>query len=392
MSNQPNKTLCTFVYALVHFATWSFYAIILAFSSNVLYEFGFSDSAISLFMGAFTALSVVVQVTAGELLSKLRNLGVHRVLSAFGIVMLLCAGLLMMPGIHPVLAIAAFGINCMLLQTFPSLSNSMGMDSIRRGAPTNYSTARAVGSLGYSVTALITGSMVRQMGVSSVHLLTAAIAVMLIASVLWYHRCVGSQEAAEEAISTKDTTPFFSRYPRFGIFLAGMSLLCVSHGLLCNFMYQIMLSRSGEAMEQGIATSISSLVELPIMFGFPWLARKMRCDKWVRFAAFAMALKPLMILLAGGPVGIYFAQATQSIGYGLWVIGSVNYAERIVAKGESIRAQSYHGSVTTASTVVALSIGGVIIEHLGVQTMLAVSLTCSLLGAIVILFSAEKTE
>ena len=392
MHKQPHKSACTFCYALVHFATWSFYAIVLAFSSNVLYEFGFSDSAISLFMGGFTALSVVVQVTAAELLSKLRTLGVHRVLVAFGTIMLVSAGILMIPGVPSPVSIVSFGINCMLLQTLPSLSNSMGMDSIRRGAPTNYSTARAMGSLGYSIAALLTGSWVRKMGVISVHLLTIAVSVQLITSVLLYHRCIGNQNTEEESVAARDTTPFFSRYPRFGIFLAGMSLLCVSHGLLCNFMYQIMLSRSAEAMEQGIATAISSLVELPIMFGFPWLAKKARCDKWVRFAAFAMALKPLMILLSGGPVGIYFAQATQSIGYGLWVIGSVNYAERIVAKGESIRAQSYHGSVTTASTVVALSIGGVIIEHLGVQTMLAVSLPCSLLGASVILFSAEKTE
>lgn len=306
--------------------------------------------------------------------------------------MLLCAGLLMLPGIHPFISISGFGVVCMLLQTLPSLSNSMGMDSIRQGAPTDYSIARGIGSLGYSITALLTGSMVRRMGVGSVHLLTAAVSVMLIASVLWYRSCIGSQNTSETGASHVDRSPFFSRYPRFGVFLAGMSLLCISHGLLCNFMYQIMLSRGGEAMEQGIATSISSLVELPIMFGFPWLLKKMRCDKWVRFAAFAMALKPLMILLSGSPLGVYIAQATQSIGYGLWVIGSVTYAERIVDKGESIRAQSYHGSVTTASTVAALSMGGVIIEHLGVGTMLTVSLVCSLLGALVILFSTEKTE
>lgn len=392
MKNWSPKARCTFTYSLVHFTTWSFYAVVLAFSSNVLYEFGFSDSAISLFLGVFTALSVAVQVASAELLSKLSNLGVHCVLSAFGGCILLCAAVLMIPGLPSAAAILAFGIVCMLLQTFPALANSMGMDSIRRGAPTDYSIARGMGSLGYSVTALLTGTLVRQMGIPSVHLLTICLSAMLIISVLWYRSCVGEQKAIVSSETTQNTAPFFSRYPRFGVFLAGMSFLCISHGLLCNFMYQIMLTRNGEAMEQGIATAISSLVELPIMFGFPWLLKKLRCDKWVRFAAFAMALKPLMILLSGAPVGIYLAQATQSIGYGLWVIGSVNYAERIVDKGESIRAQSYHGSVTTASTVVALSIGGVIIQHLGVQTMLILSLACSLLGAVVILFSTEKAE
>ena len=142
----------------------------------------------------------------------------------------------------------------------------------------------------------------------------------------------------------------------------------------------------------GIATSLSSLVELPIMFGFAWMLRKLRCYKWVKLAAFAMALKPLIILFAGSPEGIYLAQATQGIGYGLWVIASVNYAEKVVGAGESIRAQSYHGATTTISTVVALSVGGVMIEHLGVQFMVAISLACSLIGSVIVLFATQKTD
>ena len=120
------------------------------------------------------------------------------------------------------------------------------------------------------------------------------------------------------------------------------------------------------------------------------MLKMLRCDKWVKIAGFAMALKPLLILLSGSPLGIYAAQMTQGIGYGLWVIASVNYAERIVDAGESIRAQSYHGATTTISTVVALSVGGVLIDYLGVQFMVTVSLVCSLIGAVIVLFATEK--
>ncbi len=383
---------CTLSYALMQAATWSFYAIILAFSSNVLYELDFSDSAISLFLGICTALSVVVQVVSAELLNKIRKLGVHTVMALFGIIMLLCAALLLMPPSNGLGIIFCFGTVCMLLQTLPSLTNAIGMDTIRRGASTNYSFARGMGSLGYSVTALLTGALVRQSGVGSVHLLTIAASVLLIVSALWYHNTTKALRPADVKEIQESTAPFFATYPRFGIFLIGMAFLCISHGLLCNFMFQIMLSRNGAAMEQGIATSLSSLVELPIMFGFTWMLKKQRCDNWVKIAGFSMALKPLLILLSGSPFGIYLAQATQSIGYGLWVIASVNYAERVVSAGESIRAQSYHGATTTASTVVAVSVGGILIEYLGVQFMVTVSLACSLIGAVIVFFSTEKTD
>lgn len=392
MGMDHNKINCTFGYSLVHGATWGYYAIVLAFSSNVLYSFGFSDSTISLFLGISTALSVGVQVAAGELLSRVRRLGVHRVMILFGVVMLVCAAALMMPGVPDWAAVAAFGMICMLLQTLPSLANSMGMDSIRRGAPTDYSIARGMGSFSYSLLALVTGILVRELGVKAVYYLTMGASVLLILAAVWYHRAVGPLAPLEDVREGQKQTSFFARYPRFSLLLGGMAFLCICHGFLCNFMYQIMLSRQGEALEQGIATSISSLVELPIMFGFPWLLKKLRCDRWVRFAALAMALKPLIILFSGSPGGIYLAQATQSIGYGLWVIGSVNYAELVVEPKDSIRAQSYHGAVTTVSTVVALSTGGVIIEYFGVQTMVVISLLCSLAGAAVVLLAAEKTK
>ena len=392
MKRISDKLNCTAGYSLVQFVTWSYYAVVLAFASNVLYKFGFSDSRISLFMGIFTALSVAVQVAAGELLSRIKKWDVAGVLVLFGAVMLLCAAVVLLPDCNRILAVGAFGVICMLLQTLPSLANSMGMDSIRRGAPTDYSIARGIGSLGYSVTALLTGVLVRRLGVAAVHMLTIGVSVLLILSAVWYRSTIRDLAEAESEENRESKGPFFSRYPRFAVFLFGMAFLCVSHGLLCNFMFQIMTSRGAGAMEQGVATSISSLVELPIMFGFPFMLKKLRCDKWVRIAGFCMLLKPLLILLANAPGGIYLAQATQSIGYGLWVIGSVNYAERIVDQGESIRAQSYHGAVTTVSTVLALSMGGVLIEYLGVQTMVMVSLGCSLVGAVIVLFAAQKTE
>lgn len=383
---------CSFSYALMQAATWSFYAIVLAFSSNVLYELQFSDSAISLFLGICTALSVAVQVGSAELLNKVWKLGVHVVMVVFGLLMLLCAAVLLLPGGNRTVIVLCFGTVCMLLQTLPSLTNSIGMDTIRRGASTNYSFARGMGSLGYSTTALLTGVLVRQSGVRSVHLLTIAASLLLIFAALWYHNATKELLPADPEQIRERRIPFFKTYPRFGIFLIGMAFLCISHGLLCNFMFQIMLSRNGGAMEQGIATSLSSLVELPIMFGFTWMLKKKRCDKWVKIAGFAMALKPLLILLSGSPYGIYLAQATQSIGYGLWVIASVNYAERVVSAGESIRAQSYHGATTTASTVVAVSLGGILIEYLGVQFMVGGSLACTLIGSVIVLFSTEKTD
>ena len=391
-SRSLRKWSCTGAYALLHSATWSFYAIVLAFSSNVLYEFGFSDSAISLFLGICTGLSVIIQLTAAEYLSRNPRLPVYRLLVLLGAVMLLGCAVLLIPAAPRFLQVLGFALPCIFLQMLPSFTNALGMDSIKHGAPTSYSLARGTGSLAYSASAMVTGVLVRSLGVRMVFWLAAIMAVLLMISAIWYHKAADVSLPPQETAKEARKESFLRKYPRFALFLVGTVFLAVSHSLLCNFMFQIMLAKNGGTVEQGVATSISALVELPVMYGFPLLLRFLRCDKWVRFAAVSMVLKPLGILLATAPGGIYLAQATQMIGYGLLIIGSVNYAERIVEGGESIRAQSYHGSAVATSTLIALSIGGVIIDHFGVQAMVAVSLGCSVIGNCIIAFGIQKTK
>jgi len=102
--------------------------------------------------------------------------------------------------------------------------------------------------------------------------------------------------------------------------------------------------------------------------------------------------KTLGLFFAGNPGGVYAAQATQALGYGLYAIASVTYAGQVMGKEEAVRAQSYLAATISAGSVVAMSTGGVLIQMLGVQAMLLVATGCALAGAIVVVLSAQKTE
>ena len=63
----------TSAYILLQATAWSFYAIIMSFSSNVLRDFGFSDSRISLVLGLSTVGSFALQLILAELISRFRR-------------------------------------------------------------------------------------------------------------------------------------------------------------------------------------------------------------------------------------------------------------------------------------------------------------------------------
>lgn len=391
---KQNKWNCTISYTVLQIATWGFYAVVMAFSSNVLYDFRFTDSQISLVLGISTVVAFVLQLLLAELVTRWQKLKVYMVLLALSGVMLVGNLLVMMPRMNRAVAVGAYAIGCMVLQMIPSFTNAMGMGAIERGSATDYSIARGMGSLGYSVLAYVTGILVRQQGVQVVPGVAVGVAVMMILSVIWYHFAAERNlpDLGPAKKKADHNRGFLRQYPRFAAFLVAVVLLQFSHNLLSNFMFQVMLAKNGSAAEQGIATAICAVVELPVMFFFPYMMRKLRCDKWVRIAGLAMALKGIGILLATTPYGVYLAQTTQMVGYGLLTISSVNYARIVVGLGESVRAQSYLGSTGTVGSFAALATGGVICQYWGAQTMVLVSLILSLAGGLMILLTAQKTE
>ena len=391
---ERNRWNATASYAMLQIMNWSFYAVILAFSSNVLHDRGFTDGQISIFLGIATALSFVMQLAVAEVISRSRKVQSWGVLVVLGGVMIASSLVVALPGMPDPVAIGAFGLSCMVLQLLPALTNGIGMDAIKRGSPTNYSLARGMGSLGYSAGAYVTGVLVRKYSSVAIPVAGVVCGVLFIGATLWYHYAgetggeIRNQETEEIAVQGS----FLKKYPRFALFLVGAIFLQISHNLPSNFMYQIMVEKNGTAEQQGIATAICALVELPVMFGFPWMLKKLRCDRWVRIGGLCMLLKGLLIFFADSPAGVYLAQTTQMIGYGLYIMSVVNYAELVVGKGESVRAQSYLGATTTVGSLVASSTGGLICQLFGVQTMVLLSVVTAVIGGVTIAILAQKTE
>lgn len=384
----------TLPYIFLQLTTWSFYAVILSFSGNVLTGFGFSDSRISLFLGIAAFLSFIFQMGVGTLVEKLPGLKASGILAVLGSLMIFASVLVSWDACPKALAIPAFGLMCMIVHLLPALTNGLGMDAIKRGSPTNYSIARGMGSLGYSLFSYITGLCVRAFGARSVPVVAGISASILLLSLIWYHFvCLRElPQSTQKAVSKYANSSLLHRYPGLILMLAGVVLLQFSHGLSNTFMYQIMRAKNGTAAEQGIATAICAFVELPVMFGFPLIAQMARCDKIVRFSGFCMLLKPLLILLATSPFGVYAGQSTQILGYGLFYISSVNYVELLVRKGESLQAQNYLGAALTAGNLIALFSGGFLCQFFSVNAMIFVACTVAAIGSLIVSLSVSHQK
>ena len=386
------KLHATASYAVIQAALWSLYALLLSFSSNYLMGIGLDSGRISLVLGTAAALAIITQLALAEIVSR-RELKLRRILTAI-IACMFCLGLGMLLA-EGYWAVGCFLINCMLLQTLPAMGNSLGMSSIAAGSPIEYGPARGTGSLSFAGISYAAGMLTGRYGHRAIPVMILAFLALFMLGLILFARFAepaGGVAAAAKKKSTASGREFLLRHKRFSIMLIGCVLMYLSNNLIINFMLQIMQSKGGGAAEQGLANAIAGALEIPGMFTFVFLLRFMGCGGWLRISVVFMAVKALGIFLAPSPQWVYVSQLAQLLGYALFYISAVHYAEKSTGGEDSVLSQSYLASTSTIASLIGLSTGGVLCQQLGANAMLAVSTASAVCGAALIIFSMGKVK
>ena len=387
--DKRRKIKATAAYSLVQIGTWAYYAVILSFAGNYLKEHGFTDSGVGLLLGAAAAVSFVLQILFAELVSRLKRLTMYTVGIASAVVMAACSAAVLSD--MTVLAIGCYFIACSLLQALPGIGNTIGMEAIEGGSPTAYSVARGIGSLGYSIFAYVTGLLVASMGIRMVSYLGLVVSAIMLAGLFLYSSEIRTGSAASVTKEAR-SGGFFRQNKAFFIFLIGAVFLCINHNLITCFLYRIMLFKQGTAADQGLAAGISAIVEVPIMFLFPYITKRIPCKALVCFSGLWFAVKSLCCFIVSTPGGMFVASALQIFSWGLYSIAAVDHVSKLVPAGETVRAQSYLASAAPIGGFISMLCGGFILDSLGVQALLLISTVCGLIGAAFILVSVIKKD
>lgn len=377
-------------YCLVHASMWGMYAVIIYFANTFLLDQGLSDAMCSLVLGVTAAASVFLNIGVSEAIKRTRRIKLY--MSTMTLAALILVGLGGMFMDNKVLALSGICLVLTLLQLAPGMCNSLGMDAIAKGAPATYAIARGIGSFAFATVSLFAGNLIARFGTAAVPVIGGVMAAVLILAVLWFHNCAekGLPEtaAAPKEPGKKNKDNFLAKNPMFTLLLVGACLMNVSHYYLVVFLNNVTASLNLGSDVVGTAAAVSTYVELPIMFGFAFLTRKMRCNTLLKISCFMFLLKSLGLTFAQDATAIYLAHATQIVGYGLYAIASVTYAGEVMGKDDAVRAQSYLAGTISIGNVVAMFTGGL----MSVQVMLWLSSGCALVGALIVLVSARKPK
>lgn len=391
-----SKGNATASYAAVQGVYWMSFCIIFTFSSVYLLDRGFSNTEIGLLIGISGMISAVLQPLAGDLADRSRRCSLRGLIIALGGVMLLASLGVLMAASSPLLTLLLYGILVVLLQVLTPLVYSLGMSCINRGIPLNFGVARGIGSLAFAVISYAAGLLVAAAGTRVIPCLIAVLYGLLIVAVLRFgydkekNEAVSKAEAQTRGTEKTENSGFFRRYRRFWLLLVGGILAFTSHNMINNFAFQIVETKGGGSEAMGTVIALAAVYELPVMFLFGWMVKKVKSGTWLIISGLFFTLKAVATLLVTNIVGMYLIQGFQMFGFALFVVASVYYVNSIMEEKDRVKGQAYMTMTNTLGSVLGSLFGGVLIDAMGIPAMLLVSSVAAAAGMVTMAVAAEK--
>lgn len=383
MMKQKNYTP---LYAVLQALVWGGFGVIISFAAPYFTAYGLSDTQYGLVLGIVSAISFFAQLGLAELCSRLKRLTLQRLLSWLGILMVLCCLALWLLPLPLLWIILLYCLTAVCVQALPSLVNALGMAGLESGLSINFGIARGIGSASFAVFSFLVGQLIDITDIRAVPALYLLIGGSLIAASQVFPQV--AEAAQEEARSGSSLW----KNGRLLMVLLGATLLYVSHNFLCNFLYQVAVSRGGDTADQGICLAIAAFCELPVMFLFAKMLRIGRCDIWLKLSGVFMGLRVLGCLLSPSVGWLYASQFFQLLGFALFSVSSVFYIGSVTDKKDTVRAQAMLASTCTLSNFMTFLFGGTLMDRFDVNFVLLLSALCAAVGTIILIFFAKKPE
>ena len=366
----------------------------LGFAYNYLSQSGFESGTIGTVMSIVSLLGVFIGPAAGDIVDRSDKITQKSFITGSMVICVaLSAVLLALPKdsflILPVIiiAFAASTVGMPLL-------NGMAFIYEKSGGVINYGLCRGLGSAAYAVGSNIVGRLWGVFGRNTLPIWVILGAVLTAVAINLMPDA--PNQAAPEKRGKKDAKTeesisvlqFFGKYPKTITVILALVLLYFCHNVFNTYLGavlgDIMKGSTDEqiAAVQGNALFIQAMVELPTMFGFALILKKLSVNQVMAISAIFYSLKHIVLLLASNIPMFYAGMILQMFSYAALTPAIVYYANEQVSEEDRNKGQAVFMTANTVGGLLASFVGGWIFQLLSVRAGLTVSVVASVAGTI----------
>ncbi len=377
----------------------------LGFAYNYLSQSGFASGTIGTVMSIVSLAGVFIGPAAGDIVDRSEKITQKRFITgAMILVACLSALLLVIPAgsflILPVI-IVAFASSTVGMP----LLNGMAFVYQKAGGVINYGLCRGIGSAAYAVGSNIVGRLWGTFGRNTlpIWVIMGAMLTIVAISIMpnppkQVPEGKADTDGAVEQGESISVLQFFGKYPKTIVVILALVLLYFCHNVFNTYLGavlgDIMKGSTDEqiAAVQGNALFIQAMVELPTMFGFMLILKKLTVNQVMAFSSIFYSLKHLVLLFANSIPMFYAGMILQMLSYAALTPAIVYFANDQVNDEDRNKGQAVFATANTVGGLLASFVGGWIFQLLSVRTGLTVAVAASILGTILMVLGTRKAH
>jgi len=373
-------------YTLIQITQWMTYSIFMGNTSMYLLDHKFSNTDIGILIAITGLMCTILQPLIAGYADRPESISLKNIMLIICSIGLVFSILLILTFNSSKLIQALFFLVSMIVvQLFAPFVNALAITGEEPLSNTAYSISRGFGSLLFSISTFIIGHAVARMGSLFMDLYAVVMYIFMII-VLFIFPYRKNKKEIPESKEVRDSGPsgfsFVTKYKGFIFVLLAAMALHTGHTIVNSYLLQIIISRGGDAADNGTASFIAAFMEFPLMLLYPLMRKKWDAGKWLITCSFFFLIKNICLLLSGNLTGIFLTQFIQCMGWALECVASVDYIGSIMSAGDAVKGQAYFTSMQTLAMIIASLSGGVLLDTLGVNTAILFSIIITIAGVI----------
>lgn len=388
------KSHLTIKYSLVQGSYWAAFCSVIGYASPFLLSRDFSASEIGVLMAWGNILSVILQPLVASMADRSRRVRLNALSAIIASVGLFSAALLYIIPNSFYITAGLFALILTITSMLMPMVNSLSVKLTNRGYEVNYGIARGIGSLAFAGVSYLLGYLIRFYGENIIIVVVLILYMVLVLILLWFKspkeellRVENSTEK-ETLNSEKDSLIIFmKRYKSFFFMNLGIICFFTFHNIINTYLLQIMVSVGGDSRDMGVSIAIAALLELPTMFLFSFIVRRVDSNKLLKIAAIFFAVKSIAFYFSSSVLNIHVSQLFQSLSFALYIPASVHYTDMLMEDRDKIKGQAMISAALTAGGVTGNLLGGYLLDAREADAMLLAGVIFSVVGMMIFLLS-----
>ena len=394
------KGFWTFRYTLINMTYFVAFCTIHALAAVYLLANGFTNTEVGILLALANIVSAICQPFFASIIDKPGPLTNRRFI-IISVMIILAGSVILMFGVGKAAIFVIYALIYMVQFAYQPVMTALCFEYQKAGCDIYYGLARGLGSASFAVTSAFIGSAVQRKGVD-ILLVVNIISMILSAIVVFTFKKPetvneikeddekSSADKESQAKAHSNLASFIKTYPAFSLFLIGTICFFFAHNMINDFMIQIIRSLGGNETQLGYANFLQAILELPVMAVIGFILKKITSDRLMIISGIAFFVKILILIFATNMAMMYISQSCQLFAYAVFIPAAAYYVSSTMNELDQVKGQAFVTSAITIGGVFSNLLSGVILDHMGIKTMLICGTSVCAIGVIIAIYAMKK--